>query len=557
MKKIQILVFAILAFLVGISCYRVFFLYFLNDELLLLGAVRGGGILVGYAHVKTLVDILFGSGRFLGGFLNNLFFYFFHDNPMPFAVFALIVHTLNSYLAYLLAKKVTKNSHIAFITACVFSIPVAANQAISWFAATTQTLGGMTFVLLALLAAIDGLIQKKKQLQKAAWVLAYIAFLFKESSFFVFPLLLLLPYVVMQKVQPVYRKIYPLLLILFLGLGSYKTMQFFGMDMSHLLNSQYLLKLAKVAFNMWFYPLVSLGQFFVPLRFMLKIAPAFAKFNYGFMSDVTADNPVASVIVADMISITLSFICIILMMYVYFKNGNFRKSILFSLCWFVMSFIPMTVFLPERNTSYLESRYLYFSYFPVAMMVGFMLNEVRKIIGSIVKHASTAYVISYIILTLFIYKQVTLMQREINQNVMYGSDIRTAMSVIRSAYPALPDKPIFFVEGDRNFYYPNNVLPFQLGTGYMLSLTFISNPGIPKELFRDSYLWHFFDQGYKEIGDKGFGYFWNKKDLLNFFRTNKNLFVDQLVGIYYYGNDRRVRDTTPLIKEYIVANRYQ
>ena len=146
------------------------------------------------------------------------------------------------------------------------------------------------------------------------------------------------------------------------------------------------------------------------------------------------------------------------------------------------------------------------------------------------------------------------MQREINQNVLYGSDIKIAMSAIRDTYPTIPNKPIFYVEGDRDFFYPNNPLPFQLGTGYMLSLTFMSNPVIPKELFKESYLWHFFDQGYKEIGEKGFGYYWNKKDLVELFRTNKDISVNQLVGIYYYGNDQRVRDITSSITEYVLIN---
>lgn len=557
MKKINIYIFFILTFLVAISCYRVFSLYFLNDELLLMGAVRAGGIFVGYAHVKTVVEILLGNGRVLGGLLNNTFFYFFHDNPMPFAIFAVVVHLLNSYLAYVVAKKITNNGHIAFIAACVFSVPAAASQAISWFAATTQTLGGMTFVFLSLLAAIDGINRKNTSMRILSWLLAYIAFLFKESSFFIFPLLLVLPYVAVSKIQSIHWKKYLLFFTPLFALGMYKIMQFFGIGANQLLYSESLTKIGKALFNMWFYPLVSLGQFFIPLRYMLKIAPAYARFNYGFMANVTADNPIASVLVADMISITLSFLFTVILIYIFIKNKQLHKSMLFSFCWYVLSFVPMAVFLNERNTSYVESRYLYFSYFAVAMMVGFIFDELRRIIEMVLKNKIAAFIITYGILALFIYKQVTLMQREINQNVVYGNDIKVAMLAVRSTYPILPNKPIFFVEGDRDFYYPNNPMPFQLGTGYMLSLTLISNSNIPKELFRDSFLWHFFDQGYREIGNKGFGYYWNKKDLLELFKTNNGISVDQLVGIYYYGNDRRVRDITPSIKEFVLINRYQ
>ncbi|MFZ2025199.1 MAG: hypothetical protein WAV51_02885 [Microgenomates group bacterium] len=554
MKKLNVVVFIILAFLVGVSCYRVFSLYFLNDELLLLGAVQGDGILVGYAHSKTLFDILLGNGRFLGGILNNISFYFFKDSAIPFAVFTLVIHTLNSYLAYLVAKKITKNDHIAFITACVFSVPATANQAISWFAATTQTLGGMTFVFLSILASVKGYTDKKRMWQIVAWIFAYIAFLFKESSFFVFPLLLLLPSFITVKAPRIQWKKYVYILTPLLILGGYKILQFFGIALNQLQNGESLLKIAKALFNMGFYPLVSLGQFFVPLRFMLRIAPAFSKFNYGFMENVAVDNPINSVLVGDLVSVILSFGFIIFMIYIYAKHKPFQKGMLFSLCWYILSFVPMAVFLNERNTSYVESRYLYFSFFPVAMMVGFFLTALRIKIETVMKNRVIAYMVVYSILAVFLYKQITLLQREINQNVLYGSGIKIAMSAIRGSYPTIPNKPIFYVEGDRDFFYPNNPLPFQLGTGYMLSLTFMSNPVIPKELFKESYLWHFFDQGYKEIGNKGFGYYWNKKDLVELFKTNKDISVDQLVGIYYYGNDQRVRDITSSITEYVLIN---
>jgi hypothetical protein len=517
-----------------------------------MGAVREYGILVGYAHVKSLFSILLGNGRVLGALLNGVFFYYFRDNPMPFAIFALVIQTLNSYLAYLVAKKITKNNHIAFITACVFSVPAAANQAVSWFGATTQTLGGMTFVFLALLAAIQGITWKKKSMQIASWVLAYIAFLFKESSFFVFPLLLVLPYVVVPRVQSVHWKKYAVILAALFIFGSYKTLEYFGISIGHLNSIRQLSVIGKALFQMVYFPLVSLGQFFIPAQFMHRFAPIFARFTYGFMATTTADDLATSVIVADMLSIMAAFILLIVVAIIYAKRNYLRRSILFILCWYVASFVPISVFTYQRGTSYVESRYLYFSYFPVAMMVGFMLDEVRIIFGSIIKNAKAAYVITYIILTLFLYKQVMLMQRGINENIVYGNDIKSAMQTIRTSYPVLPAKPIFFVEGDRKYFFDNNVLPFKLGTGYMLLLTFKDNPQISGKMIGDNYLYKFFDQGYKEIGDKGFGYFWNKKDLLNFFRTNKNLSVDQLVGIYYYGNDRRVLDTTSALRKEII-----
>ena len=54
-----------------------------------------------------------------------------------------------------------------------------------------------------------------------------------------------------------------------------------------------------------------------------------------------------------------------------------------------------------------------------------------------------------------------------------------------------------------------------------------------------------------EVNGKGYGYFFDKDKLLQLFQTDKGLSVDQIVGMYYYGNDRRLIDTTQSIREYV------
>ena len=554
MKKPRLFIAAIIISIVIFSCHGVFSLYFLNDELLQMGAVQKFGILTGYLHVKTLVSILLGNGRVLGALLNGLFFYFFKDSAIPFALFTIVIHTLNSYLAYLVAWKLTKNKNIAFITACVFSVPAAASQAFAWFGATTQTLGGMTFVLLALLLGIQGINEKKQSLRLLAWLFAYIAFLFKESSFFVFPLILLLPYVIKTKVETVYWRKFAVITIIVLFFGIYKAFDYFGIPNVGSITPQTTTVVSKAVFQMGYFPLVSLGQFFIPPEFMHRFAPTFAKFNYTFMVNTTADDLATKVIVADLVSITLSFIFLILIMIIYLRKPNYRKEIMFIAGWYVISFAPMAVFTYQRGTSYIESRYLYYSYFPVAMMIGYIMNEIRIYLELYVKRRSITHVIIYALLAIFIYKQIQLIQRSINENMAYGNDIKIAMSTIRNTYSTIPNKPIFYVEGDRKYFFDNNVLPFKLGSGYMLLLTFQNYPQISIDLIGENYLSKFFDQGYKEIGEKGFGYYWNKKDLFELFKANKDLSVEQVIGIYYYGNDQRVRDITQEIRSEIILN---
>lgn len=548
MKLRTFAIFCLLAFLVIITCYPLFFLGYLNDEWLQIGYVRGVGVFAGFSDKLSVLEILMGKGRFLGGMINNVFFYYFVDNPMPFVMFAVVFQLINSFLVYLVTKEITKKQSIALLTACVFSIPAAAHQALSWFAATTQTLGGLTFVLLAVLASIRGYKQKNVKVHVLSWILAYIAFLFKESSFFVFPLLLILPYVIPIKIERSHTNIRRFIALLFVLFGAYRIIKFFGAGIS-------VPVIGKALLNMVMYPLISFGQFFVPFRFMLKSSLAFASYFYSFMAGATESNQAASVIVSDMLSIMLSFVLLLILTYLYAKKNYLRKYIIFAATWYVMSFFPMAVFLPERNTSYLESRYLYFSFFPIALICGIVLCEIKDRFAFRLGNARIAWAITVLLLSLFLYKQMTLVQREIHQNIAYSSDIRSAMVSIRSLYPRLPNKPIFLVEGDKKYYYANINLPFQEGGGYMLALTFRDYPVIPKELLGSIYLAKHEEQGYKEIGNKGYGYYWNRSDLLEFFRGHPDISTNQIVGMYYYGYTGKLVDTSVSIQEFIDAHR--
>jgi hypothetical protein len=138
---------------------------------------------------------------------------------------------------------------------------------------------------------------------------------------------------------------------------------------------------------------------------------------------------------------------------------------------------------------------------------------------------------------------------------MYGSDIRHIMELIRSTYPFLPDKPIFFVEGDRNYYFSKINLPFQIGTGYMLSMVFRNRPQIPKEIMVMNYFRKQEDFGYMEFEDKGYGYFGNREELVRFFAKNSGISTNQIVGMYYYGYTDTLVDETEAIRDFVEKER--
>lgn len=553
--KTNYLIFFVITILVVFSCHRIFNLGFLNDEWLQLGYVRSLGLLAGYVNVLSITDIFMGKGRFLGGIINNAFLYFFDSNPLPFAIFAFVFHIINSFLVYLFIKELTQKKNIAAISAFIFCIPASAHQAISWLAASVQTIGGMTFILAAVLSGLYGIKQKKTELTLLAWIFGYIAFLFKESSFFVFPILLFLPFFTRKKSER--KKNYKRLLILIpiAIVGCIKIIQFFGIGSKSFISQNEIHVLSKALFNMIFYPFVSLSQFFIPFRFMLQLSFEFSSFFYSFLARADETNQSVSVVVSDMLSIIISFLLILFALFIYIRNKKIRIYIHFCLIWYVLSFIPMAIFLPERNTSYLESRYLYFSFFPIAFIIGIYAEEAAVIFGRLFKKKVIGWIIVGLVLSMFIYKQMTFMYREIEKNIAYADNIKHVMREISDLYKTLPDKPIFLVEGDKKFYYANMSLPFQEGEGYMIALTFRDRPVMPKELLGISYLAKHESQGYQEIGNKGFGFFRDRDDLLSFIRDHPQISTNQIIGMYYYGFIGNLIDTTASVRIYIEENR--
>jgi hypothetical protein len=551
LKSLNIIIFLFLAFIVGISCFGVFSLHFLNDEWIQLGNIYGSGIFREFTENTSVFEILSGKGRLLGALLNNVFFYIFWDNPIPFAVFAVVFHTLNSFLVYLVTREITGKKIISLITASVFCVPATAHQAISWFAATIQTVGSMTFVLVSVLMAIHGHKRKDIRLLILSWILAYVALLFKESSFFVFPILVILPYFTLPKIK---KPFWWIKLFVFFFPFLIKFNFFWQIPKDHIFSSDIFLAFLRSGINFIWYPLVSLGQFFIPFRFMLRFSLIFTRSIYSFMANVSEGNQVVNIIVTDLISVLASFVMIFVLAYIYARRAYLRKSILFAGIWFVLTFGPISVFLYNRNYSYIESRYLYFSFFAIAMMVGIITEEFINIFYSLFKNKAIAWGITIALFSVFLLKQVTLLRREIQQNILYGDDITFIMTEVKKIFPKIPPNPIFFVEGDRTFFLTDTHLPLQLGPGYMLMLAYTPDPSVSKDLLKMNYLDGLTDQGYEEVDGKGYGYFFDKDKLLHLYQSDKDLSVNQIIGMYYFGNDRRLVDTTETIRKYVKTN---
>jgi hypothetical protein len=222
-----------------------------------------------------------------------------------------------------------------------------------------------------------------------------------------------------------------------------------------------------------------------------------------------------------------------------------------------LSFVPIALFLNERNTSYIESRYLYACSVPVSILMGICLENLRQTISSkthIALRYSTLFV--GILFMIFVYKQTVVIQRNVVVAVQESDQARHTVSVFLRMKPKLPNKPIIYLESDSRYYLAAPV-PFQLGTGYVLMVKYFPSGVVPVDLLVGTkshyypFLYNYVDQGYQEVRNKGFGYFADKTKLLDLYNTNPSLTVNQIVGFRYIGREGKLIDITGEIRQYI------
>jgi len=512
-------------------------IFYASDEFLGLGAVRYYGITAGLQHGNA-VKVLLGDYRTLGTLLTNVFLYYSGYNMLPYAVMIYILQACNIVLLGFLTLRLTKRRIIAAVSMLVFALPATAQQTMSWYASGLQTLSATFFVLLALLVGITAIEKRSTKLTILSWFAGYIGLLIKDSTFFVFIMLALLPFFVRQNK----RSKHP-----------YRGVVFFGIVTAvaafvKILPSLGVRLLIRTAWNSFYYPLIALGQFFVPYRFISRAGITLLPLMYRYPQVMGNTTYVGGVIVGDIVSLLVSFTLLFGLGVLYCTDKVYRKLMRFPLFFYVLSFLPVALYLSNRESSNIESRYLYIPFVAVAFLTGLVIDRCITFLRSRIRSQRIVYTITGILLGIFLFKQVTVIQREVNQAVLSGNDIRSTMTLIRQTVTRLPDDPVFYITSDRDYFYPNNKLPFQLGTGYMVMVTLDNLPQIPEKLVAKNALAGYFEQGYLESGGKKFGYYWDKQALTDSIRKN-DIRREQIVGLYYHSDTRKIEDISESLRK--------
>ena len=540
---------------------QVIHLYLFNDEWVELGSVYKYGLSASL-HEVPIPQLFLGRNRLIGAVLNNLFFLRFRDNVAPIALFGLAFHCINGLLIYVVTKRATKNTFIGSIAAVFFVSSSVIHQALTWPAATTQTVSSITFLLLSLYFAFRYQQEGIRRNIVFALVALYVSFLLRDNTIIVLPVLGVMPFLFgMKRLKikniPWYAWVGIISLLL---LAFYKTIVYFDLSRGTFLAPYMLLNYLRWGVNLVFYPVVSVAHFFVPFPYMLKLAhgvgwyysllqrPPFTNVAFELLSET---------VLSDVVSVFLSFVIIVILFVLCFRRKEYKPTILLFVLFYILTFVPIALFLNERNTSYVESRYLYACVVPFSVLIGISIESLIRWV-SLKLHISfwRSTMIIGLLFSFFVYKQMIVIQRNVATAVDQSNQIRDTANAFLRIRPRLPNKPIIYLESD-SIYYVGAPVPFQLGPGYILMIKYYPTGVVPTDFLigtKEQYypfLYHYVDQGYKELGGKGFGYFSDKLKLVQLFTSDTSLSVDQLVGFRYVGAEHRLIDITDEIRQYI------
>lgn len=515
--------------------------YYLHDEWRALSDVFLYGI---WTDIRTfsVIEIMFGKGRIFGSFLNSIFYAYAPYNTQPFVISFLFAHILNSLFLYILVKKETNSNIWALSSVLLFATSSRYEQALTWIGAGNQTLYSALFSLLSIIFLLKG--NKWGPYYFFALLFAYIGFLFKDASAYVFVLIFIsIISIILRKKNLFYTKLFSIISIATFGLISIGIIsKLYSSKVANTEGLGLLYTLSKGLFNTIYYPLVSFSQYIIPFRYMERLGYAFLNFNYPFMKNDGNRESIVHFILSDFISIIASIILFIVLILILRKRVFSNRLVLLSIVWFICALIPISFRLINRYDSYINSLYMYYSGMPFWILMGSIIHSLHIYIKKL-KMKKYLEFLGLLLLAILIWKQVDITNREVRAEAIRGNDMRHFILELNKLVSIIPDKPVIFLTSNKNYIREYTRIPFLLGDGFILSVLLYTTGKIPDKVIAERMFENFGEYGYIEIENKGYGFYANKEDLLT--DLGKGLFnKEQIMHLHYDGNNYKLYDKT-------------
>jgi hypothetical protein len=219
------------------------------------------------------------------------------------------------------------------------------------------------------------------------------------------------------------------------------------------------------------------------------------------------------------------------------NNERLGKVLLFAFSFIILNSFVYALS-PGRSADIplVDSRNLYFPLIGAALLLVLLLWRAAK----------EKSVQLMIFLLPFLFLNAFQLNREIRSLVREGQVRKDILVSMKRKYPDLPNKVIFYTESDSSFYglpFEEKILPFQSGLGQTLLVWYQQTERFPSEFFQDRFLWEITEEGYREIEERGFGYFRDFEKLVKALKEN-NLSEEAIIAFRYNSEISKLDDIT-------------
>ncbi len=464
---------------------------------------------------------------------NDIYFSLFGLGITPWHLSFLALHLINILLVYLVLRKFKISPFSAFLASFFFAVASASQEALSWPAAGMQILGGTPFILMTILLTMNFIESKKKSFLVLAIFCSYLSFLMRPTGIVTAGLIVALIFLFYKRSSLLGLP----RMVVILGIAAF----ILGLCRLLIEYSDKLNELVLAAFNVIFYPLVSLSHIFIPFRLMFRLSDSFINFYYPIVSKDSNVATISHLIVGDFISVVFSLF-ILFFIYLFYKRVDKfnKKVIIFGLILFFAQYFVIALFYVNRGgLSYLESRHTYTSIAGLAMIIGvffdFMLTK-YKASKTLMKYL---YVGFFLFVGVWLFKEMTVTRREVRAQAIDDIAIKKTWESLQSLTLPNSNKVIIFLQSDRSYFYPNYYLPFKLPAAYMLSMAFYGRPFIDRVSLDKLQS----NNSYVNSNNKQFGYFTDPDPLVSLIKQGK-IDINNVVGLHFVDGSFTFEDTT-------------
>lgn len=505
----DVLIFALLTLVNVVIFWDLLQVFFQQDLWLGVGGILANGSGYILRDTTSLLRAILGEGRILAKLTTYLLLVKNPLNITTVTFFAILIHSVNSILVYILAKRIINKRIPSFIGALFFAINSVSHGALTFPAAVVVTLPATLLILIALLKYFDYL---ETPITKTSFfsifLVSLLSLYFKEVGFFLF-LFFPLSYLIYKRppLKLFVRKFW-IFIIFFVLIGALRVGDF------RVISTPVALYLTGANQNFFstlivraiFYPLTSFSLMYVPATYFISFARWITSIYYPFVS-TEQFVLISETIVLDMLSMLFSILIIVALGLLARRVLKIeRKHIVFLVTFTLASFMPYIIV--GKSYSYLDSRFYYLSVVGASLILAWLLGALWEIIK---KDYLKIFVVLPIAL-LFLSSHVLILKRDLAKEVKISKERLSFLANIKTIKPTLEEnRNVFYITSDTDYYLPGNKVPFQSGMGYTLMVWYFDSGKIPKSLLEEGYLFELGSQGYKEAEGFGFGYFSDKR----------------------------------------------